>query len=70
MEALNKEECAKNKLDGLRAQLSQLKADADKIKQPAEKLKALYKDRDNLLCKFIVSPLSCFMVKSSKICNW
>ena len=51
MEALNKEECAKNKLDGLKAQLEQLQADADKIKEPAEKLKKLYKDRDNLLCK-------------------
>ena len=51
MEALNKEECAKNKLDGLKSQLEQLQAEADKIKGPAEKLKKLYEDRDALLCK-------------------
>lgn len=49
MEALNKEECCKNKLDGLKQQLEQLKADAEKYKESAEKLKKLYEERDNLL---------------------
>lgn len=49
MEALNKEECTKQQLDGLQKQLELLKTEADKIKGPADLLKKLYEERDNLL---------------------
>ena len=53
MEALNKEECTKQQLDGLQKQLEQLKAEADKVKGPADQLKKLYEQRDELLCMYI-----------------
>ena len=54
MEALNKEECTKQQLDGLQKQLEQLKAEADKVKGPADQLKKLYEQRDELLCMYIL----------------
>ena len=52
MEALNKEECTRQQLEGLEKQVEELKAEADKIKEPADKLKKYYHERDDLLCKF------------------
>ena len=58
MEALNEEECARSKLEGLKTQLRQLRADANKIKSSAKKLKKLYEERDTMLCKiFCLSKL-------------
>ena len=53
MEALNEEECARSKLEGLKTQLRQLRADANKIKSSAKKLKKLYEERDTMLCKIL-----------------
>ena len=71
MEALNKEECTRQQLEGLEKQVEQLKAEADKIKEPADKLKKYYHERDDLLCKFIAYILQIiFNPKRGAVAQW